>query len=337
MSEFEEPKFTGSLAHREPQYVLLLGLMGSFLGHALVLGMVRFAIVRVAGQQAGGEPAPVEFVEVGANGEILPPEKVAVVEAPKPDPVVPAPDSPEDVAIAPSTSPTPSPIPPSPTPSPVPPSPTPSLVPSSVMQPRPKSPTRSATLPKSPVQESGKPAKASSRKEQNSSTGQVPKPVPPTVPIKEPPKQDPVEVAESDKKLSEGSGETVSSRGVIISKDHIPTGFKPGDVQSAILGITMSDEPVQVQSSSQFAKGEKFQVAVSLSVLCRQDGDRPICLVQNDSIRLEPGQTVSSVQLEFAKAILTSERITYRPSIQTSLQVPVLSSDWRVTLEVEII
>ncbi len=62
MSEFEEPKFTGSLAHSEPQYVLQLGLIGSFLVHAVALGMVRFAIVRVAGQQAVSEAAPVEFV-----------------------------------------------------------------------------------------------------------------------------------------------------------------------------------------------------------------------------------------------------------------------------------
>jgi hypothetical protein len=338
MSEFEEPKFTGSLVQGEPQYVLTLGLMGSFLVHALALGAIRVAVVRFAGGGAQAEgPAPVEFVEVGADGEILPPGKVAVVAVPKPAPSAPGPEAPGDVAIAavPKPSPTPS-SSPSPTPS-VRPSPTPSPV----MQPKPKpvvqTPARSVT-PKSPVRESRTPVQGSPRKEQNPPTEQAPPKTSPTTPIEQPQEQEaPVPVAKSDKKLSEGGGETVSSRGVIVSKEHVPTGFRPGEVRSAILGITMSDDPVLVQSSSKLARGDKFQVAVALSVICRQDGDRPICLVQPESIRLMSGQTVSPVQVEFAKAILTSDRITYKPSIQTSLQAPVLSSDWIVTVEVAII
>ncbi len=108
-------KFYGSLERQEPNYVLALGLLGSFVFHALLLYGVRFAIVRLAGNQPV-EPTAVEFVEVGPEGEILPPEPPeSVVAVPaKPGPVVTGPSDPEGTTIAeaspePSSAPTPEP------------------------------------------------------------------------------------------------------------------------------------------------------------------------------------------------------------------------------------
>jgi hypothetical protein len=99
-------KSYGSLEHQEPNYVLALGLLGSFVFHALLLYGVRFAIVRLAGSQPV-EPTAVEFVEVGPEGEILPPERVIA-----PGPVVEGPNDPKGTTIAqappePSSAPTP--------------------------------------------------------------------------------------------------------------------------------------------------------------------------------------------------------------------------------------
>jgi hypothetical protein len=93
-------------------------------------------------------------VEVGADGEILPPEKVAVVEVPKAVESAPGLDDPDDVAIAAVPKPSPSPMP-SPSPSPTPkvmPSPTPSPVVQLKPKPVVQTPARSTTA--KPVQKS---------------------------------------------------------------------------------------------------------------------------------------------------------------------------------------
>jgi hypothetical protein len=146
-------KSYGSLEHQEPNYVLALGLLGSFVFHALLLYGVRFAIVRLAGSQPV-EPTAVEFVEVGPEGEILPPERVIA-----PGPVVEGPNDPKGTTIAqappePSSAPTPE---ASRAPEPV--VPTPSEPAPPAVQPVPKMPVRASRVKPQVPKKAAPPAK----------------------------------------------------------------------------------------------------------------------------------------------------------------------------------
>jgi hypothetical protein len=215
-----------------------------------------------------------------------------------------------------------------------------------LQQPKPKpvveTPARSQDS-QPPLRESTTPVKSSSpssRQGQNSPTEQTPEQQSPTTPV-EKPSEPIVPIIKGDPDF-ERKGDGIQSQGSIISKKHLPKGFnsakKPedADLKSAFLTINLGDKPVLVKTSAKFSKGEKFQVAVSLAVICEQT-DRLVCRVPLETIRLTPNQSVTPEQFEFAKAILTSDRTTYRASIETKSQVPVTGSDWIVTVEIAII